>query len=67
MTTDQMRKVLKENTKYEGSNWTRKVDGMSDKQVIALYYKFLGTGMIIKKKKPSYHQITIDEYLGAAK
>lgn len=39
MTVNEMREKLKK--AYSSPNWEEKVDRMKDKQVIALYYKFL--------------------------
>lgn len=42
MNVNKMRVVLKEQTKYSGSkSWSNKVDRMSDKQVMAIYYRLL--------------------------
>ena len=40
MSVVQMREFLKKFTKYKGSpGWVAKVNAMSDKQVIAVYYR----------------------------
>lgn len=46
-----MRTRLIENTKYSGSSgWRAKVDKMTDKQVIAIYYRLLNSGQIHEKE-----------------
>lgn len=44
MTTEQMRAALR--TVYISPNWAEKVGKMSDRQVFALYTKFLNEGKI---------------------
>lgn len=44
MSVEQMRHILKNNTKYSGSiNWKRKVDNMADAQVMAVYFRLRNT------------------------
>lgn len=45
MSVDQMRSVLKK--QYGGSyKWVNRVNGMGDNQVIAVYYRMLGSGQL---------------------
>lgn len=45
MSVVQMREILKKHTKYANSyKWINKVNGMSDKQVMAVYFKMLRGG-----------------------
>jgi hypothetical protein len=45
MTVVQMRTILKERTKYANSyKWINKVNAMSDKQVMAVYFRMLRGG-----------------------
>lgn len=45
MTVEQMRHVLKQ--QYGGApKWVNKVNNMSDKQVIAVYFRMLSAGQI---------------------
>ena len=45
MSVVQMREALKKRTKYADSyKWINKVDAMSDKQVMAVYYRMLRSG-----------------------
>lgn len=41
MTVEQMRYFLINSTPYKSDTWTKKVNKMPDKQVIALYYKMI--------------------------
>lgn len=51
MSIEQMRQALKEKTKYSNSiNWHRKVDGMSDNQVYAVYMRMLNAGELSRGK-----------------
>ena len=44
----QMRAILKERTKYSNSyKWINKVNGMSDRQVIAVYFRMLRAGELL--------------------
>ena len=44
----QMRVILKERTKYRNSyKWINKVNAMSDKQVMAVYFKMLRGGELL--------------------
>lgn len=44
MNVQQMRDILKNRTKYSGSiNWRRKVNNMSDAQVMAVYFRLRST------------------------
>ena len=44
MSVEQMRDILKNRTKYSGSiNWRRKVNNMSDAQVMAVYFRLCST------------------------
>ncbi len=45
MSVVQMRTILKERTKYKNSyRWINKVNAMSDRQVMAVYFKMLRAG-----------------------
>ena len=45
MTVNRMRVALKERTKYSNSyKWINKVNAMSDRQVMAVYFKMLRGG-----------------------
>ena len=45
----EMRRLLKNNTKYRNSQkWATKVDRMSDNQVIAVYMRMVRAGEILK-------------------
>ena len=45
MSVVQMRVILKERTKYANSyKWINKVNAMSDRQVMAVYFKLLRAG-----------------------
>lgn len=45
MSVVQMRTILKERTKYKNSyKWINKVNAMSDRQVMAVYFKMLRGG-----------------------
>lgn len=45
MSVDQMRAVLKK--QYKGAyKWVNRVNRMGDNQVIAVYYRMLGSGQI---------------------
>lgn len=45
MSVVQMRIILKEDTKYKNSyKWINKVNAMSDKQVVAVYFRMLRGG-----------------------
>ena len=45
MSIVQMREALKKRTKYKNSyTWINKVNGMSDNQVMAVYYRMLRAG-----------------------
>lgn len=49
MSTDQMRWLLKNKTKYKNSyKWINRVNAMPDNQVIAVYYRMRGAGQIQK-------------------
>lgn len=69
MTLDQMREEI--TTVYPGPNWKLSVQGMSDRQVVAVYKKFLETGKFedkfrrTRKKgaEPPCEQITIFDLL----
>lgn len=54
MTVDQMRYDISKI--YPGVKWKRKVDKMSDNQVIAVYYNFERSGKFIK-----LHRVKPDE------
>ena len=41
MSVEQMREALKQ--RYPGPNWIYRVDHMTDQQVIAIYYRLLGS------------------------
>ncbi len=45
MTTIQMRERVK--VTYPGSHWKRKVNKMTDEQIIAIYYSLIRLGKII--------------------
>jgi hypothetical protein len=45
MTTIQMRERVK--TAYPGPHWKRKVNKMTDEQIIAIYYNLIRLGKII--------------------
>lgn len=44
MTTPQMRQAIKK--AYSGDSWDRKVNNMSDGQVIAVYFRLLNDGKL---------------------
>ena len=47
LTVDEMREAIRQAPKYKGSpGWQLKVKNMSDKQVIAIYIRFKGAGII---------------------
>ena len=51
MSIIQMRAILKERTKYRNSyKWINKVNAMSDKQVVAVYFKMLRGGELIQSR-----------------
>lgn len=48
MSVNLMRDILKTRTKYKNSyRWINRVNKMSDKQVIAVYYRMLEAGEIL--------------------
>lgn len=48
MNVSNMRDILKDQTIYSGSRtWTRKVDCMHDRQVMAIYYRLKESGGIL--------------------
>lgn len=49
MNIEQMRYVLKHNTKYRNSaKWANRVNMMPDNQVTAVYFRMLRSGEILK-------------------
>lgn len=47
LTVDEMREAIRQAPRYRGSpNWQLKVKNMSDRQVIAIYIRFRGAGII---------------------
>ena len=46
MSVQQMRLYISQAPKYKSEKWTEKVMEMSDKQVIALYYKLKKDGCL---------------------
>lgn len=59
-----MRQWLISTPRYRNSkSWQARVKKMPANQVLAIYNKFLSSGMFNEKVETGYHQITIEEYL----
>lgn len=70
-TINEMRKEIAKC--YTSSAWRNRVHAMGDRQVAAIYYRFLRTDKFNraaeeqaakKKKKEQNHQMTLGEYFG---
>lgn len=68
MLVSEMRRKIK--SVYGNSTWDRRVDNMADNQVIAIFYSMKEKGTFKNKeikKRESYHQINIEEFLATIK
>lgn len=59
MTIKEMREKLVM-TKYDSPGWKKTVEGMKDRQVVAVYFSFLNRGVFEKKpERPAYEQLRL--------
>ena len=63
MTIQQMKDAIAR--VYRTESWQKKVDGMYDNQVIAIYYDFLNRGIldkVLRKEKPKEKHEPVEQY-----